>query len=94
MIFAISHLGDHVLYWNFDTLDNLTTMERSEQVNYDPRVEDRTGQVEMGVSVAENICAAKQPFLCDFLCFLSHEQPKNLVFKLTSGLGCLTKIAG
>ena len=29
LIFSIFHLGDHVLYWSFDTLNNLTTMERS-----------------------------------------------------------------
>ena len=42
LIFAISYLGEHVLYWSFDTLDNLTIMEGSEQVNFDPRVKNRT----------------------------------------------------
>ena len=45
---VIFHLGNHVLYWSFDTLDNFTTNERTEQVNFDPRV---TGQV-LGVHVS------------------------------------------
>ena len=47
MIFVDHHLGDKVLYYSFDTLDNLIIMEGMKQVNFDPRVEDRTGQVDV-----------------------------------------------
>ena len=46
LIFVVSDLGDKVLYYSFDTLDNLITMEGMQQANFDPRVEDRTGQVD------------------------------------------------
>ena len=38
MILVLSYLGDQVLYWSFDTLDNLITMVRLQQVDFDPRV--------------------------------------------------------
>ena len=41
LMFAFTQSGDHVLYWSFDTLDNLTTLERLKPENFDPRVQDR-----------------------------------------------------
>ena len=38
MIVILFYLGDQVLYWSFDTLDNLIAMVRSQQVDFDPRV--------------------------------------------------------
>ena len=52
-IFVFYHSGNQTLYWSFDTLDNLTTMERSQQINFDPLV---PGKVDMQNFFYVSIC--------------------------------------
>ena len=37
-VFFLFHLGDYVLYWSFDTLENLTVMDRDNPSDVYPLV--------------------------------------------------------